>query len=109
MVIHVTCQEITGYSRAELTELCERARIRAGEPMTEDQKQAARVLLEACAAFIDARLAVPKDIRLVIAELITQGEDFGWVATASEETPAAANSDEASTMPKVRHPSGASR
>ena len=98
MAVYVTCQEITGHTRDELTALCEAARIREGQPMTEDQKRAARLLLEACAAFIDARLAVPKDIRVVVAQVITQGDDLGWVAS---EKPAAANSDEAGSLPDL--------
>src|SRR6185295_10762787 len=99
MTVYVTCQDITGHTREELTELCERARVRPGEPMTDDQKQAARLLLEACAAFIDARLAAPRDIRRVVAEVIMQGDDLGWV---TEHAPASANSDEASTVPAIK-------
>jgi hypothetical protein len=99
MPVYVTCQDITGHTREELTELCERARVRAGEPMTDDQKEAARLLLEACAAFIDARLVVPKDIRAVVAQVIAHGDDLGWVATAQTRT--AANSDEAGSLPDL--------
>ena len=70
--MQVTCFDITGHTRDELTALRERAKIQAGESMSEDQKHAARILLEAFAAFIDARCAVPKDIRMIVSDLVSQ-------------------------------------
>jgi len=76
MVKHVTCLDITGRTRAELTELRERARIDSVESMNDDQKQAARMLLEAFAAFVDAKVTPPKDIRVRVSELVARGIDF---------------------------------
>ena len=76
VVQHVTCLDITGHTRDELTALRERARIEAGESMNADQEQAARLLMEAFAAFVDARVTAPKDIRMSVTEMVARGIEF---------------------------------
>ena len=75
---HVTCRDITGHTRDELTGLCQRAMVQAGEPMNDVQKEAARLLLEACAAFIDARVSVPRDIRKAVLGLLERGDEIDF-------------------------------
>ena len=62
MVTHVTCFDITGHSRDELSLLRDRA--------VSGQQDAATILMEAVASFIDARVPVPRDLRLAVASLI---------------------------------------
>ena len=71
MVIEVTCLDITGRTRDELTSLCKRAvAAQAQAPLSEDQREAAGQLLEAFASFIVAGVSVPKDIRLAVVDLL---------------------------------------
>jgi hypothetical protein len=37
-----------------------------------------RLLLEACAAFIDARVPVPRDIRHVVVDLLERGDELAF-------------------------------
>jgi hypothetical protein len=76
MVIHITCFDVTGHTRDELSALRERAKVPAGEPMNEDQRLAARELLHAFASFVEARVPAPKDIRTVMADLMRRGDGF---------------------------------
>jgi len=76
MAVQVTCFDITGHTRDELTSLCQRALGTASGSMTEDQREAARLLLEAFAAFITERVPVPTDIRMAVANLVMRGDDF---------------------------------
>ena len=73
---YVTCRDITGQTRKQLTLLCDRAKGRPGEPASEEQKEAARLLLAACAAFIDARVSVPRDIRMAILDLLERSDEL---------------------------------
>ena len=70
MATYVTCKDITGHTRDELTKLCQRARARAAAPSSDDQRQAAMLLLGAFAAFIEAQVPVPTDIRMAVADLV---------------------------------------
>ena len=70
MVVQVTCLEITGRTRDELTSLCKRATGEVTAPMSADQKEAAEDLLEAFASFVVAGVAVPTDIRLAVVDLL---------------------------------------
>jgi len=88
MAVYVTCFDVTGHTRDELTALRERAKVHAGEHMNEDQKRAARLLLQAFASFIEARLPAPRDIRMTIAELMARGDGFGEPASEVERMPA---------------------
>ena len=73
MVIQVTCQDITGRTRDELTSLCKRtAEAAAQAPLSEDQKEAADQLLEAFASFVVAGVSVPTDIRLAVVDLLNR-------------------------------------
>ena len=65
---YVTYREITGHTREELTSLCDRARADA-VASGDDQQQAAKLLLEAFASFIVARVPVPSDIRKAVSDL----------------------------------------
>jgi hypothetical protein len=82
MAVHVTCKDITGYTRDELTSLCKRA---IG-PRSETQREAAKLLMEAFACFVAERVAVPADIRLTVADLVTRGEGLAGV-DASPRSP----------------------
>ena len=73
MVIQVTCLDITGRSREELTSLCKRtAEAAAQAPLSEDQKEAAGQLLEAFASFVVAGVSVPTDIRMAVVDLLNR-------------------------------------
>ena len=73
MVIQVTCLDITGRSREELTSLCKRtAEAAAQAPLSEDQKEAADQLLEAFASFVVAGVSVPTDIRMAVVDLLNR-------------------------------------
>ena len=87
-MIQVTCFDITGHTRQELTVLCQRANARAPGPMSDDQRQASRLLLQAFAAFIAERVPVPLDIRMAVADVVARGNDLS-VVEASEPKMAA--------------------
>ena len=75
MVIQVTCLDITGRTRDELTSLCKRATEQvAATPMSEDQREAAAQLLEAFASFVVAGVSVPPDIRMAVVDLLQRGD-----------------------------------
>ena len=74
MATYVTFKDITGHTREELTLLCQRARARTAAPSSDDQRQAAKLLLGAFASFIDAQVPVPTDIRMAVAELVSRGD-----------------------------------
>ena len=78
MVVKVTCLEITGRTRDELTAIRNRATGQATGldtvPRSEDQKEAARLLMEAFSSFIVAGVAVPSDIRAAVWDLILHGD-----------------------------------
>jgi hypothetical protein len=67
------CRDVTGHSYAELVALCEQARVLAGQDVTEEQEKAARQLVEAYAALIDARIMVPGEIRKAVADCVFTG------------------------------------
>ena len=77
MVTQVTCREITGHTRDELTSLRDRAITQLAGPMCDDQRQAATLLLTAFGAFIEERVLVPADIRMAVAALVHCGEQIG--------------------------------
>ena len=71
MVVKVTCLDITGRSREELTSLCKRTAAAAAQaPLSEDQREAAGQLLEAFASFVVAGVSVPTDIRQAVVDLL---------------------------------------
>jgi hypothetical protein len=70
MVVEVTCLDITGRTRDELTSLCKRAAGEGTAPMSDDQREAAEHLLEAFASFVVAGVSVPTDIRLAVVALL---------------------------------------
>jgi hypothetical protein len=73
MVVQVTCQDITGRTRDELTSLCKKTAAAAAQaPLSEDQKEAASQLLEAFASFVVAGVSVPTDIRLAVVDLLNR-------------------------------------
>ncbi len=80
-MIQVTCFDITGHTRAELTSLCKRASVRAAGQLSDDQREAAKLLLEAFASFIAQRVPVPTDIRMAVADLVTRGDQLSVVET----------------------------
>jgi hypothetical protein len=91
MVIHVTCKDITGHTRDELTALVKRATVRAAGPMSGDQREAVTLLLNAFACFIAERTAVPTDIRMAVAEVMNRGDGFvGFNAAGQDEQARAA-------------------
>jgi hypothetical protein len=75
MPVYVTCRDITGHTREELTSLCNRVRARATATTSEDQREASRLLLEAFAAFVAEKLPVPRDIRTAVADMVARGVD----------------------------------
>jgi len=74
MVVHVTCLEITGRTRDELTLLRKRATEHVAATMSDDQKEAADQLLEAFASFVVAGVSVPPDIRQAVVDLLRRGD-----------------------------------
>jgi hypothetical protein len=72
MVIKVTCLDITGRSREELTSLCKKTAALDQAPLSEEQKEAAGQLLEAFASFVVAGVSVPKDIRQAVVDLLNR-------------------------------------
>ena len=78
MVVQVTCLEITGRTRDELTAIRKRATVQetglATGLMSTDQKEAAMLLMEAFASFVVAGVAVPTDIRAAVRDLILHGD-----------------------------------
>ena len=84
MVIQVTCRDITGHTREELTELVKRATVRAAGPMSDDQREASRLLLDAFSSFIAERVAVPADIRMAVADIAARGDGLAGVGAAGQ-------------------------
>ena len=70
MVVQVTCAEITGRTRDELTSLLGRAMARPIGAMSDDQEEAAKQLVEAFASFVEAGVTPPEDIRLAVTDLV---------------------------------------
>ena len=85
MVIHVTCKDITGHTREELTSLVKRATARAAGPMSDDQREASRLLLNAFACFIAERTAVPTDIRMAVADITMRGDGLAAMEAAGQD------------------------
>lgn len=84
-MIQVTCFDITGHTRQELTSLCARATARAAGPMSDDQRKAARLLLAAFASFVEERVSVPTDIRMAVADLLSRGDDLSDCEAAPQD------------------------
>jgi len=74
MVVQVTCLDITGRTRDELTLLCKRVTGEAAAPMSEEQREAAGHLLEAFASFVVSGVSVPPDIRKAVVDLLQRGD-----------------------------------
>jgi hypothetical protein len=74
MPVYVTCRDITGHTREELTSLCNRVRVRTTATMSDDQREASRLLLEAFAAFVAEKVPVPRDIRMAVADMVSRGD-----------------------------------
>lgn len=90
MVIQVTCKDITGHTRDELTSLVRRATVRAAGPMSDDQREASQLLLTAFASFIAERVAVPTDIRMAVADITMRGDGLAAVEAAGQDNHARA-------------------
>ena len=75
-MLQINCRDVTGHTYAELMALCEQAKPTAAEALTEEQKRASRQLLDACAALIDARVAVPRELRQTVAECMTHTDEL---------------------------------
>jgi hypothetical protein len=90
VVVRVTCLEITGRTRDELTAIRNRATGqdtgRINLPMSEDQREAAMLLMEAFASFIVAGVAVPTDIREAVRDLILNSGRVAGAARAPTAT-----------------------
>ena len=82
MVIQVTCLDITGRTRDELTLLCKRATAEAASPLSEDQREAAEDLLEAFASFVVSGVSVPADIRKAVVDLLRRSDGLAGSNTS---------------------------